>query len=483
MGKGRQSEALIWREERGISVKVPEVFKKVKKNVRTDITMAEVAKHNTRKDAWVCVEGRAYDVTKYVESHPGGWLPISNLAGKDVTDAFANYHPASVYEKLLPNFYLGDIVDYKVSDFVKAHRQVRQELLERGLFETDMSFYVKCGVWYSLLFLGGLYFTIARSSVMEHMIGAFLFAAFWQQIAFFGHDIGHNAVSHTRKQDYWWGIVIGNLTGGISLGWWKRSHNVHHVVCNSIENDPDIQHMPMFAVTPEIFGKWWSTYHQKWVVTDSIARFLVSYQHILYYPIMSVARFNLYAQSYLLLLSNEKTEHKALELSTLICFSVWFTTMVTQCLGSWQEMVAYLLLSHGVAGLLHIQITLSHFAEDTYHGNAYNDDTDEWFRMQCKTTLNVDCPEWMDWFHGGLQFQIEHHLYPRLPRHNLRECRKLVKELCQKYSVEYKELPFIEGNKKVYRCLKTSAMAARKLTQGDAGFWHSPIVDGLNAAG
>jgi len=157
--------------------------------------------------------------------------------------------------------------------------------------------------------------------------------------------------------------------------------------------------------------------------------------------------------------------------------------MVTQCLGSWQEMVAYLLLSHGVAGLLHIQITLSHFAEDTYHGNAYNDDTDEWFRMQCKTTLNVDCPEWMDWFHGGLQFQIEHHLYPRLPRHNLRECRKLVKELCQKYSVEYKELPFIEGNKKVYRCLKTSAMAARKLTQGDAGFWHGPIVDGLNAAG
>ena len=77
-----------------------------------------------RNDAWIIVEGRAYDVTKYVEHHPGGWLPIANLAGKDVTDAFANYHTASVYEKLLPNYYVGDVIDYEVSDFVKEHRQV-----------------------------------------------------------------------------------------------------------------------------------------------------------------------------------------------------------------------------------------------------------------------------------------------------------------------------------------------------------------------
>merc|ERR1711871_1300020 len=206
----------------------------------------------------------------------------------------------------------------------------------------------------------------------------------------------------------------------------------------------------------------------------------------LYYPIMSVARFNLYAQSYLLLLSNEKTEHKALELSTLICFSVWFTTMVTQCLGSWQEMVAYLLLSHGVAGLLHVQITLSHFAEDTYHGNTYNDDTDEWFRMQCKTTLNVDCPEWMDWFHGGLQFQIEHHLFPRLPRHNLRECRKYVKAFAAKHKIHYHEVGFMQGNREVIAGLYETAMAARELprdTNSIAKLKDSWTWEMLNARG
>ena len=391
--------------------------------------MEEVSKHNTRNDAWICVEGRAYDVTKYVEHHPGGWLPIANLAGKDVTDAFANYHPASVYQKLLPSYYVGDVIDYNVSDFVKEHRSLRQELLRTGKFETRLSFYVGLGLWLASLFFSALYMTILRPSFQEHMIGAFLMACFWQQIAFFGHDIGHNAISHKRHVDLKTGIIIGNTTGGISLAWWKRSHNVHHVVCNSIENDPDNQHLPIFAVDKKYFGKFFSTYHQKYFSTDFFARTMVSYQHLLYYPVMMVARINLYIQGILLLASKEKVEHRALEIGTLCLFFGWFGTMLAYCLNSWQERFAYIGMSHAVAGLLHVQITLSHFAEEVYHGQAYNDDTDEWFRMQVKTTLNIDCPTWMDWFHGGLQFQVEHHLWPRLPRHNLRAARDLTKKL------------------------------------------------------
>ena len=58
---------------------------------------------------------------------------------------------------------------------------------------------------------------------------------------------------------------------------------------------------------------------------------------------------------------------------------------------------------------------------------VYTCDENDWFRLQLATTMDVDCSEWMDWFHGGLQFQIEHHLFPRVPRHNLREVQKLVK--------------------------------------------------------
>jgi len=64
------------------------------------------------------------------------------------------------------------------------------------------------------------------------MGGALLLATFWQQQAFVGHDVGHNAVSHKKFKETWLGVVLGNMTGGISIGWWKRSHNVHHIVCN-----------------------------------------------------------------------------------------------------------------------------------------------------------------------------------------------------------------------------------------------------------
>jgi acyl-lipid Delta6-acetylenase / acyl-lipid (9-3)-desaturase len=475
----------IFREEYGKTVIVDKVYHSKRKleTARSDITMAEVAKHNTRQDAWICVEGRAYDVTKYVEYHPGGWLPIANLAGKDVTDAFANYHPSSVYKTLLPSYYVGDIVDYNVSDFVKEHRALRQDLLRRGQFETRPTFYVGLGLWLSTLFFGALYMTICRSTWNEHMIGAFLMACFWQQIAFFGHDIGHNAIYHNRQYDLKTGIIIGNTTGGISLAWWKRSHNVHHVVCNSIENDPDNQHLPVFAVDKEYFGQFKSSYHQKFFSFDFAARTLVSYQHFLYYPVMAVARINLYIQGILLLASKEKIEHKALEIGTLFLFFGWFGTMLTYCLNSWQERVAYVALSHSVAGLLHVQITLSHFAEEVYHGQAYNDDTDEWFRMQVKTTLNIDCPTWMDWFHGGLQFQVEHHLWPRLPRHNLRKARDLTKALCKKHDIEYHECTFFQGQRRMLNKLYETALEARKTIKGDAGFYESQLWEGMNAIG
>lgn len=65
--------------------------------------------------------------------------------------------------------------------------------------------------------------------------------SFWQQSAFIGHDTGHNGITHNKFIDNMIGIFIGNTTGGVSIAWWKKSHNVHHITCNSIEHDPDIQ--------------------------------------------------------------------------------------------------------------------------------------------------------------------------------------------------------------------------------------------------
>jgi sphingolipid 8-(E/Z)-desaturase len=99
---------------------------KERDDIPKQITMKEVAKHTSRNDLWIMVEGKAYDVTPFVDDHPGGWLPMVNMGGKDCTDAFANYHPARVYKTMLPSYYIGEVVDYKVSSFVKGHRAIRQ---------------------------------------------------------------------------------------------------------------------------------------------------------------------------------------------------------------------------------------------------------------------------------------------------------------------------------------------------------------------
>jgi fatty acid desaturase len=77
--------------------------------------------------------------------------------------------------------------------------------------------------------------------------GGCLLGLYWQQLAFIGHDSGHNAVTHDKQTDYWIGLIHGPLLSGISISWWKDSHNVHHVSTNSIGHDPDIQHLPFLV--------------------------------------------------------------------------------------------------------------------------------------------------------------------------------------------------------------------------------------------
>ena len=127
----------VWREEEGKKVVVQRAYHR--KVLRKDITMAEVAKHNTLEDLWMCIDGRAYDVTKYAKHHPGGERCLVAIAGGDATDAFENYHPARV-RKVRPGMDVGDIADYEPEPFEVACRNLRQDFLRRGLFETRPSF-------------------------------------------------------------------------------------------------------------------------------------------------------------------------------------------------------------------------------------------------------------------------------------------------------------------------------------------------------
>ncbi|KAM1177042.1 hypothetical protein ACFX13_016860 [Malus domestica] len=203
----------------------------------------------------------------------------------------------------------------------------------------------------------------------------------WIQSGWLGHDSGHYQIISSKRVNRFAQILTGNCLAGISIACWKRNHNAHHIAINSLELDPDLQHMPFFAVNSKLFTSLTSYYYDRKMSFDAFTRFL---------------------------------------------------------------------------------FCLNHFSSSVYVGTPTGND---WCETQTNGSLKIVCPSWMDWFHGGLQFQIEHHLFPRLPlpRGNLRKIAPLVKALCEKHNLPYTSVLFYKANELTVGTLHTAALQARDL--------------------
>lgn len=340
-------------------------------------------------------------------------------------------------------------LEFPIQDEIaRKYRALYDRIENEGLYQCNYMAYAIEMSRYTLLAVG----TIVFLRWGWYVTSAAFLGAFWHQLVFAAHDAGHVAITHNFQVDTIIGIVIADYLGGLSLGWWKRSHNVHHIVTNSPENDPDIQHLPFFAISHRLLGNLYSTYYERVLEYDAFAKFMISIQSYTYYFILLFGRFNLYRLSweYLFLgLGPRKGParwHRWFEIVGQAFFWTWFgyfllyKTLPT----NWDRFV-YVMVSHMVTMPLHLQITLSHFAMST----AELGPKESFAQKMLRTTMDVDCPQWLDFFHGGLQFQAIHHLFPRVPRHNLRRTQKLVQEFCKDVGVPYVTYGFVGGNQEV----------------------------------
>ncbi|RYO88385.1 hypothetical protein DL766_003064 [Monosporascus sp. MC13-8B] len=336
-------------------------------------------------------------------------------------------------------------------DIIQKYRVLQRRIEDEGLYECPYLEYAKELIRYTVLF------TISMVALYYrwYMTSATFLGLFWHQIMFTAHDAGHTAITHNFVFDSLIAIFIADFCCGLSMGWWKSSHNVHHLVTNQPEHDPDIQNIPLFATCPSFFRSLRSTYYDFTFIWDAAAEFLVPYQKYTYYPVMGIARFNLYLLSWLHVLSRKSWRGRTqaaprLLMSTEIAFMAcyWFLfgyLLLWRALPTWTVRVAFVLVSHVVTMPLHVQITLSHWGMST----ADLGESESFPQRQLRTTMDVDCPAWLDFVHGGLQFQAVHHLFPRLPRHNLRRAQVLVREFCSDTGIPYSILGFVDGNGKV----------------------------------
>ncbi|KAF4637401.1 hypothetical protein G7Y89_g691 [Cudoniella acicularis] len=295
---------------------------------------------------------------------------------------------------------------------------------------------------------------------------AAIMGCFWHQLVFVAHDAGHMGITHNYHIDTLIGMVVANHIGGLSLGWWKRSHNIHHLVTNSPSHDPDIEHLPFLAISPTFFKSLYSTYYDKVMPYTKVAQAVIPYQAWLYYLFLSFGRFNLYALSWDYLFNDlgprSNRWHRLFEISGHIFFWIWFGYyLLYLSIPTWSLRIAFVMISHMVTMPLHVQFTLSHFAMSTSTPGP----SEPWPQQQLRTTMDVDCPTWLDWFHGGLQFQAVHHLFPRMPRHNLRKASGYVREWSLEVGLKYEIYGFGECNGRVISRLGEVARQARFLKE------------------
>lgn len=324
------------------------------------------------------------------------------------------------------------------------YHKLHAEVIRRGLYKCDYSNYVREVIKLSSMML----FSLSFYKLGWYITSAIILGLTWQQGTFIAHDAGHISITHDYQIDTLFGIFIADFFGGLSIGWWKKNHNVHHLVPNDPIHDPDIQHLPFFAVSTRLFSNVYSTYYNRILDFDKVAQFLIPFQKYLYYIILGFGRFNLYRLSWTYLIMRESPKKgkgawfRYWEFAGLSFFAYWYVYLLVFGIESNWGKFNYMLVSNMASFIVHVQITLSHFAMSTSDLGV-----SESFPMrQLRTTMDVDCPQWLDFFHGGLQFQAIHHLFPRMPRHNFRKCQPLVLQFCDKVGLKYSIYGFGQGN-------------------------------------
>ena len=337
-------------------------------------------------------------------------------------------------------------LDYKTQEFLKEkYNELHDVIIKNGFYKCNYWDYGRELVKICSLFLYSFLFM----KTGHLFLSAVFMGVAWHQMTFIAHDAGHVSITHDYQFDNVFGMLIADWFGGLSLGWWKRNHNVHHLITNDPVHDPDIQHLPFFAVSTRLFGNVYLTYYEKYLWMDKAAKMLIPIQNFMYYPILCFGRFNLYRLSWehlILGLGPRKGRaawFRYFEIAGLSFFFYWFFYLVVyKSIEGTGNKWMYVLVSHIATMLVHVQITLSHFAMSTADLGV----SESFPSRQIRTTMDVDCPEWLDWLHGGLQFQAIHHLFPRLPRHNLRRVQPFVIQFCKDVGLKYSIYGFGEGN-------------------------------------
>jgi fatty acid desaturase len=316
------------------------------------------------------------------------------------------------------------------SDFAELNRRINA----LGLMRRRPAYYaVRLGA-VSLLVAGGwAAFFLVGSSWWTLAVAALLAVAF-AQVALVAHDLAHRQVFRTRRPSEIAGRIAANLGVGMSYGWWVDKHTRHHNNPNHDDLDPDVAPEVLIWATESALGR------------RGLAAFVTRHQAGLFFPLLTLLGVDLKISS-IKALRNGVVKRRRLETSLLIVHAVAYLSALFLVLSPLQA-VAFLVVHQALFGV-YLGMTFA----PNHKGMPHPTGTEDYLRKQVLTSRNVAGGRIVDLALGGLNYQIEHHLFPAMPSPNLGKAKVVVEKYCAEIGVSYAETGLIESYRQALRHL------------------------------
>jgi fatty acid desaturase len=265
------------------------------------------------------------------------------------------------------------------------------------------------------------------------------------QFAFLGHEASHRQIFTSGKANDRTGRILAVGFAGLSYSWWMNKHTRHHGNPNQVGKDPDIAPDTVSFVEDDA------------AQTRGLLRWVTRRQVYLFFPLLLLEGLNLHAKSVQSLLQRGPVKGRRLEL-----------TLLGLRLGLYAGLLFWIFPVGMAAAFLGVQLAVFGFYMGaTFAPNHMGmpivpaDAKLDFLSKQVRTSRNIRGGFWMSALMGGLNYQVEHHLFPSMPRPHLRAARAMVREHCRTLDVPYTETNLVRAYQSVLAHLDRVGLKAR----------------------
>ncbi|MFB9235377.1 fatty acid desaturase family protein [Plantactinospora siamensis] len=318
------------------------------------------------------------------------------------------------------------------SDYAELSRLIGRA----GLLDRRPAGYLGYAVLAGGLFVAGWVAFFLTGDAWAQLLVAVLLAVASAQVAFLGHDAGHRQMFRRRLPGEVVGLLAGNLAAGLSYGWWVEKHTRHHANPNHEDEDPDVGAGALV----------WTA--EQALATRGFTRWLARRQAYLFFPMLALEGLALHVASVRAVFGRAADggyrtpmRHRRVEAALLLLHSAGYLGAVLTTLSPLRAL-AFVAVHQGLWGIyLGCSFAPNHKGMPMQAG----DERLDFLRRQVLTSRNVRGGRVVDLALGGLNYQIEHHLFPSMPRGNLRRAQPIVRAYCARHGVPYEQTGLLDS--------------------------------------